>query len=469
MNPIDRSPIDRSPLDALVASYALERHCPSVAWGLVRDGGLDVTGSCGALSDGTAPDEHTIYRIASMTKSFSAAAVLLLRDDGVFQLDDPITRHAPEMASLRPPTTDGAPITIRDLLAMSSGLASDDPWGDRHLDLTDVELDEIVESGALFAVSTGTSNEYSNLGYALLGRVVERASGMRIQDIVSERLLGPLGMTRTTWVEPDHDGWARPHRWLDDAHVDELHPLGDGALAPMGGLWTCIADLARWVAWLDDAYPPRDELDRGPLRRSSRREMQLVHRYIGMRTVREVAAATGYGYGLLTRDEPVHGLVVAHSGGLPGYGSNMRWLPGRRFGLVALTNVTYGNMTELTLRMLDLLHEQGAVPPPPEWPTTPFLADTARRLVDLLNDWDDRCADELFADNVAADHAYARRRAGHARVVDGKGPLTIGRIVAESNADAKVFALDSDGGAVTIGFTLAPVRPPRVQSFHVTR
>ncbi len=110
-------------------------------------------------------------------------------------------------------------------------------------------------TGALFAVPTGTRFEYSNFGFAVLGRVVERASGRRIQDVVDEELLAPLGMTETTWVQPAHDDWARPMRWADDAFADELTPLGDGLIAPMGGLWTNVVDLARWVAWLDDAHP----------------------------------------------------------------------------------------------------------------------------------------------------------------------------------------------------------------------
>jgi CubicO group peptidase (beta-lactamase class C family) len=197
--------------------------------------------------------------------------------------------------------------------------------------------------------------------------------------------------------------------------------------------------------------------------------MQLAHRYIGVRAVREVTAPTTYGYGLLVRDEPAYGLVVAHSGGLPGYGANMRWLPGRRLGLVALTNVTYGNMTELTLRMLDLLHEHGCVPPPPAPLVSSELRDCAERLVALLNEWDDAVAAGLFADNVAADHPYERRRAGHERVIAGRGPLSLTGIVAESHADAKVTVVDADGAELTVGFTLAPIRPPQIQSFHIAR
>jgi CubicO group peptidase (beta-lactamase class C family) len=218
-----------------------------------------------------------------MTKSFSVAATLLLRDEGVLRLDDPIGDHAPELAHLRSPTADAPAITIRDLIGMSSGLVSDDPWADRHLDLGDDELDDIVADGLVFAGPTGACFEYSNLGYALLGRVVHRATGRRLQEHVTERLLEPLGMER-------HDVGATGPRRLGTADAAARRrldrrggdPSGTGPSRRWAGLWTTVADLARWVGWLADAFPARDDADDGPLlRRSSRREMQSPQRYAG--------------------------------------------------------------------------------------------------------------------------------------------------------------------------------------------
>ena len=204
-----RPELDHGALTELVTAYAERHHCATVAWGVVGDGALAATGSVGDV------DEHTVYRIASMTKSFSSAATLWLRDAGVLRLDDPIARHAPELKSLRSPTSDAPEVTVRDLLSMTSGLASDDPWADRHLDLTDAEFDAIVERGAVFAVPTGIEFEYSNFGFAVLGRVVQRACGRLLQDVVTDELLAPLGMAQTTWVQPDHGEWAPPLEWVD--------------------------------------------------------------------------------------------------------------------------------------------------------------------------------------------------------------------------------------------------------------
>ena len=117
-----------------------------------------------------------------------AAATLLLRDEGRLALDAPIADLAPELAGVRGPTDDAAPITIRDLLCMSSGLVTDDAWADRHLDLTDDEFDRIVADGLVFAQPTGACHEYSNFGFALLGRVIHRATGTRLRAFCGSRM-----------------------------------------------------------------------------------------------------------------------------------------------------------------------------------------------------------------------------------------------------------------------------------------
>ena len=450
--------IDAAAIERIVDEIADKRHCPTLAWGVVIDGSLATTGAVGDVTD------QTVYRIASMTKSFAAAATLLLRDEGALRLDDPVVAHAPELESLA--HGDPAPITVRDLLTMTSGLPTDDHWADRHLDLTDDEFDRIISDGTLFAHSTGDAWEYSNFGYALLGRVVHRATGQRIQDVISERLLTPLAMTNTTWVQPDHDDWARPMRWQDDQHLDELPPLGDGLIAPMGGIWTNVADLATWVTWLDDAFPARTGGDDGPLRRSSRRAMQSPHRYVGQRTNRGVQVPGSYGFGIQVVDDPKLGTMVAHSGGLPGYGSNMRWLPGRRIGAIALANVTYAPMSELTALILDELDEQGFVAAEAT-PTSPAIADIAPRLIALLNDWDDGVAAGLCTQSLVLDDDFDRRRIRAERLSSQVGRLTIISIEPATGAQATVRCEGAAGSAVAVTFLLAPPSPPRIQSYSV--
>ena len=97
-------------VDDAFGTLAREKRVPGVAWGVIRDGGLAHVGGTGVTRDGgsVVPDADTVFRIASMTKSFTASAILLLRDEGRLRLDDPVADHVPALASWAPPTRDSA-------------------------------------------------------------------------------------------------------------------------------------------------------------------------------------------------------------------------------------------------------------------------------------------------------------------------------------------------------------------------
>ena len=447
-------------------AFAKEHHCPTIATGLWCDGRFMSAGATVLRHDGFHPTTESVYRIASMTKSFTAAAVLSLRDEGALSLDDRIDLHAPELAAVRAPVDDAAPVRIRHLLTMTAGFVTDNPWADRHLDIDDEGMDAIVRDGIVWSGTTGTSFDYSNLGFGLLGRVVKRATGRRVQDLITERFLEPLGLTRTTWLQPDHDDWARPYRWRDGAWIPEgLEPLGDGEIAPMGGLWSTVDDVLRWVTFLSEAFPSRDGADDGPLSRASRREMQEMHRFTSTMPLPGRTAVNGYGYGLRIRNCNRMGRVVGHSGGLPGYGSHMRWAVERGLAVVALSNVTYAPMAQYTQDVFELILEHGAFPTPSPI-DAPLVDEYARRLVALLGDWDDSLADELFADNVAPDEPYDRLRAqaGEWLAACG-GRFEIDHVVATSRAAGRIFLKRPDGDPFEIQFKLSPAGPPRIQKY----
>ena len=253
--------------------------------------------------------------------------------------------------------------------------------------------------------------------------------------------------------------------------------LGDGALAPMGGLWSTIDDVARVMAWFDDAFPARDGDDHGPLRRASRREQQQVQRAVdvarseatgdGVEHVPERIDGGGYGFGMQVIHDHRFGHIAGHSGGLPGYGSNMRWLPGRRVGAVALANSTYAPMRLLTRRMLEVLDDHGLVPAVVV-PPSAALQRAAERLIELVNGWTVAAADALFADNVALDDPYERRARVAAEVVGTHGQLTMERLDAVLATDGTVTARAADGRRVRVWLALSPQHPPRVQDYSVT-
>ena len=424
-----------------------ECRAPAMAWGVVANGELVASGSVG---DGVS--ENTPFRIASMTKSFTAAVVLGLRDDGVLALDRPIADYAPELGAVMGPD-DSPPITVRHLLSMSAGLATDDPWADRHLDATAEFMNEVYSSGPCFAVRTGDAFEYSNLGFAMIGRVVRAVTGRDVREHVDERLLGPLEMTNTTWDEPSSPS-ARPHRIRDGVAVSEgAEPLPDGEIAPMGGLWSTVSDLARWVSWLDEANRG-DDSRTAKLRASSRREMQTMHTYIGRSALDSMSAPSGYGFGLLVRDDHDLGEVVGHSGGLPGYGSNMRWKKGTGVGVIGLANVTYAPMSTFTHRALTELHRAGLVPAV-SWEPTALLRQRATALVNLLGGWSDEVARDLFADNVEPDEPFVRR-ADDARRRIGGGPIALVDVRA-ANRTSGTAVVSVGTRTLEIEFSLSPV------------
>ena len=412
----------------------------------------------------------TLFRIASMTKSFTAAATLLLRDEGALQLDVPIATYAPEFTTLTGPTTDAPPITLRRLLTMSSGLATDDPWGDRHLDITAVELDWVVAAGPIFGHHPSTAFEYSNLGYGIIGRVMQNVSGETAQSFISKRLLEPLGMASTVWeAEQAPSGADIALGVRVDGTTGEVIPP-DGGLATMGGIWSTVNDLAKWVAFFTDAFPPRDDAERYPLKRSSRREMQSMHTYYEPASHlaadgTSIARNGGYGMGLFIDHDPVLGEVAGHSGGLPGYGSNMRWVKHGAIGLIALGNITYAPMANSTRRVLDALTAAKITTHPPLL-ADPTLEPAGRALLALLTDWSDSVADELFADNVHPDEPFAERKQKAEALVLRHGKLSFARVETRSRAAGRLVA-HSESGEVSIAFSLAPLSEGKIQRYDL--
>ena len=470
----DSIAVARAGLERLVALRSRQHQC-SIAWGVVADGELVLTGAIAAEPD-PLPTERTVFRIASMTKSFTAASILILRDRGLLKLDDAVADIAPEFAAVLGPTGDSPAITVRHLLSMAGGMATDDAWADRHLDFSDEALDDLVANGATFAWTPQTNGEYSNLGFAMLGRVIHRVCGQRPQDFITANLLQPLVMDRSTWVQPVHDDWARPFHVVDGARLPDDAPLGDGAIAPMGGLWSCVADLARWVTFLADAFPPRDEADAGPLCRASRREMQQVQRSFptthtaasgeGDEAVPERVDGGGYGFGLFVTHDKRFGHFVAHSGGLPGYGSNMRWLSGGRVGVIALGNVTYAPMSLMARRMLEIIDDHGSIPVAETQPSAALL-DAARRLAVLLSDWTDTAANELFADNVAPDDSLDRRARQAAELISAHGVLVLEKVAAVTPMRGRASMRHANGTERKFDLELSPLVPPQLQLYEV--
>jgi CubicO group peptidase (beta-lactamase class C family) len=461
-------------VDRIFTDYARDVHVPGMAWGVVLDGRLVHTGTFGVQDTTTqAPvTPETVFRIASMTKSFTAVAILSLRDAGKLALDDPAEKYIPELAHLAYPTSDSPRITIRHLLSHSAGFPEDNPWGDQQLALSDQQMAALMTQGIPFSTPPGLSYEYSNYGFAILGRIVARVSGMPYRDYVRSRILEPLGLKATTLDAPavPTARLAHGYRWEDQRWKEEP-PLPDGAFGAMGGMLTSLQDLSRYVAWMMDAWPARDGAESGPLSRASRREMQQVWRFSQTLARRTAAGslqvqAGGYGYGLRVSQSCEFSHIVAHSGGLPGFGSLMRWYPEHGIGLVAMGSLTYTSWAARFDAAIAALARTGALVPRPAVPApalTAMRADVTR----LVQQWDEALADRIAANNLYLDIAKDRRQRELAALRQKHGSCRAdGPFVAE-NALRGEWVMPCERGALRVAITLAPTVPPKVQYLAV--
>ena len=469
-------------VEQILRAYAERAHIPGFAFGILVDGKLAYARGFGWREvPGNLPvDTDTVFRIASMTKSFTAVAILKLRDEGRLGLDDPAAKYVPELAGLAYPTLDSAPITIRQLLSHSEGFPEDNPWGDRQLAATDAEFSAMLRGGIPFSTPPGTAFEYSNYGFAILGRIVSRVSGMPYSEYVTASILRPLGMTSTTFEAGSVPAGrlALGYRWEDDRWKAEPM-LADGAFGAMGGLLTSINDLARYVGFNVSAWPASDLPERGPIRRSSAREMQqaaratapVVTRDRTAAPLRVEAGAYAFGLNVTERCRPIDSGVqrlarmVSHGGGLPGFGSFMAWLPDHGVGIVVLGNRTYAGWRGAVDRAFDALARTGGLQPRVPQPA-PALLDAKDAVSKLIAAWDDRLADAIAADNLFLDESKDRRRADLDLLRSRHGTCRpTGRFEAE-NALRGEWRLACDRGEVSASVTLAPTMPPKVQ--HVS-
>ena len=178
-------------MDTVFKRFAQSRNIPGMVWGVAIDGRVAHVASVGVRDrDSSQPvDSDTVFRIASMTKSFTSLAILKLRDQGKLSLEDPVSRWIPEFARMEMPTADSGPLRIRHLLNARRRVSEDNPWGDQQLGVSDAELTAWLKRGIPFSTVPDSSYEYSNYGFALLGRIVSKASGVPYDRYVHKQFL----------------------------------------------------------------------------------------------------------------------------------------------------------------------------------------------------------------------------------------------------------------------------------------
>lgn len=345
-------------LDALCrASLANQGVGMSVA--VVRDGEVVLSRGYGKRSirgDSTVGVD-TKFAIGSITKQFTCACVLLLEEERKLSVGDPIARWFPDI-------TRAADITLYDLMNHVSGIPDYYP-----LDFVDLRMREAIEPDALIRryacgpldFEPGTRWSYSNTGYVVLGRVVEKVSGMPFGRFLEQRILRPLGLEHTVYEPEGHDdGMAEGQTSFALGPPEPCTPEGRGWIGAAGAIWSTAGDLARW----DLALMGGKVLSPAAL---------IV--MTAARTCKD-GRETGYGCGLsigLRDGRP----TWSHNGAVDGFLATNTMVPSRGVAVVVLTNLGVGGgASDLAGALLgELLKE-----PVPAVPAVkgPSIADTVR-------------------------------------------------------------------------------------------
>jgi CubicO group peptidase (beta-lactamase class C family) len=459
-------------LDQYFVRYRAEQHVPGLVYGIVAGGELAYVQTLGSPTNDpqgvVTPD--TLFRIASMSKAFTALAILKLRDEGRLRLDALAEEYVPELRNWRYPTADSPRFRVRDLLAHVAGFVTDDPWGDRQQVLTEAEFTRILREGVPWSRAPQMAHEYSNLGYALLGRIISNVSGRRYQDYIQSEIMLPLGMESTGYdiFRSPLERRAIGYRWENDAYVREPD-MRDGAFGAMGGVQTSARDYARWVAFLLSAWPPRDGPETGPVRRSTVRELAQGLNFVAV-TRRpgqpdSCEQATAYGMGFRITQDCDMGLTLAHGGGYPGYGSYLLLLPEQGVGLFAFANRTYAGPSPVVWQAAIALHRAGLLTrraqPVSEVLRARYQATGAMWQAGRLDGHENVLAMNFLMDRSAEN--WARELA---RLRGLTGTCRTDSAITPTGLLSGTFSWTCERGRLNGQLLLAPTNPPTIQALR---
>lgn len=465
-------------IDSMYRKLAEANHFPGLAYGIVVDGKLVHAGNYGYtdLEKKVPVSSSSLFRIASMSKSFTAMAILKLRDDGKLDLDAPAHRYIPELKKLKYPTADSPPFTVRHLLTHGAGFPEDNPWGDRQLADSDRELMEFIRKQIIFSNPPGIEFEYSNLGFALLGKIISNVSGMRYQEYIRNNIWKPLGMTDSEWeytkVAPDK--LAHGYRWLNEKWNEEtlLHDTPDGSWGAMGSMISSVNEFANYMAFHLSAWPPGNAAETGPVKRSSVREMHHPWRFNGFNPNykypdgRTCGLVSAYAYGLGWTMDCEGRVYIAHSGGLPGFGSQWRIMPDYGIGVVALANRTYAGVGGTNLRVLDTIIKIAGLKPR-TLPASAILDQRKSELVKILPDWKQAGQSGIFAENFFPDYPIDSLRKQSQEIFEKAGRILAIKPMQPENQLRGSFIMEGEKGDIQVYFTLSPENPPLIQAYGI--
>jgi len=305
------------------------------------------------LETGRRPEARTLYRVASITKTVTATAVMQLRDGGRFRLDDPIVRFLPELERIANPHGSIEDLTIRRMLMHTSGLQGEVPWQDteQFWMYRPGELAGILHLGVV-RTPAEIDRKYSNFAYELLGLLVERVSGRSWPEYTRAEVLDPLGMHDTVHnPDTDPDRAGRRATGYDARLYDDTPPvtraMDEETFLADGGLWSTAEDLGRWVGQQLRADPAAE---RGEGQVLAGRTLAEMHRptFVAKSDWTMASGLCWYG----TRGGET--ILVGHSGSLWGFQTNISFSTSGKVGAVVLLN-GIGNAPKLARELIEAL------------------------------------------------------------------------------------------------------------------
>jgi CubicO group peptidase (beta-lactamase class C family) len=461
-------------LDGIFSRYMAEAHVPGLVYGIVRDGRLIYVRTMGVqdLERRRPVTGESLFRIASMSKAFTAMAILKLGDEGRLSLDALAETYVPELRTWRYPTSDSPRIRVRDLLNHSAGFVTDDPWGDRQQPMSEAAFTRMLRGGVPFTRAPGLQMEYSNFGYALLGRIVTNVSGRPYSDYIEAEIMRPLGMDSTGFdvIRSPQQSRALGYRWEDGVWSREPD-MAHGVFGAMGGVQTSARDYARYVAWLLSAWPARDGPESGPLRRSTIRELATGSNFASIRPVpgrpEACPMAIAYGMGFIAGTQCELGRVMFHGGGYPGYGSFLLLLPDHGVGIFAFANRTYAGPSPPVFAVAASCTAPGHLYGTPI-PVGPALGAAYAAAGDIYRAGTLQPGERFLAMNFTMDRSAESWRRQLAQLRRQVGQCETDAPLRATGALSGTFSWTCERGRIEGEILLAPTATPQIQALRLS-
>lgn len=331
--------LDLSALDAYLKAHMRAEGRVGLSLAVVRDGAVVLQRAYGkaSLKDGSGATTNTMFAIGSVSKQFTCAAVFLLAEDGKLAVTDTVVKYYPGL-------TRAADISLLDLMNHVSGYPDYYPldFVDRRMQAT-ISEDELLQqyAGGALDFEPRSQYSYSNTGYILLGRVVERVSGESLGAFLARRIFKPLGMERTVYEPALPDSrLARGHTTFLLSAPESVAPEGQGWLRGAGGIYSTPGDMVKWNLALIDGRVLKPE------------SLTL------MTSPRQVSTGriSEYGCGLSVRLQGGRP-VWSHSGAVSGFNASSAMVPSTRSSVVVMCNLD-GGLGSLPSQLLGLVLEE---------------------------------------------------------------------------------------------------------------